>query len=200
MKYLLTFNEKITLDIEVGDELRGGRFKNKKVIVKKIGKDDENQPTINGKTILKYKIKKIIPKKENMENRYTMYSGISLKAWETIWKDKKLTNRETNVTDNKSFAFDYSYDFNTGTYDDVIVEISNIPLDAFVAYRVYRYEDEYSDEEDNDNYQDDDDFHSMNNMNENEKKNILDTEILFLVNLYAYKDEIKTKLIKRNEK
>lgn len=63
MKYLLTFNEKITLDIEVGDELRGGRFKNKKVIVKKIGKDDENQPTINGKTILKYKIVKKMNKK-----------------------------------------------------------------------------------------------------------------------------------------
>jgi hypothetical protein len=64
MKYLLTFNEKITLDIEVGDELRGGRFKNKKVIVKKIGKDDENQPTINGKTILKYKIVKKMNKKK----------------------------------------------------------------------------------------------------------------------------------------
>jgi len=64
MKYLLTFNEKITLDIEVGDELRGGRFKNKKVIVKKIGKDDENQPIINGKTILKYKIVKKMNKKK----------------------------------------------------------------------------------------------------------------------------------------
>ena len=64
MKYLLTYNEKITLDIKVGDELRGGRFKNKKVIVKKIGKDDENQPTVNGKTILKYKIVKKLPKKE----------------------------------------------------------------------------------------------------------------------------------------
>lgn len=63
MKYLLTYNEKIKLDIEIGDELRGGRFKNKKVIVKKIGKDNQNQPTINGKTLLKYKIVKKLPKK-----------------------------------------------------------------------------------------------------------------------------------------
>jgi hypothetical protein len=34
------------------------------VIVKKIGKDDENQPTINGKTILKYKIVKKMNKKK----------------------------------------------------------------------------------------------------------------------------------------
>jgi len=54
--------EKIKLNIEVGDELRGGRFKNKKTIVKRIGKDDENQPTVNGKTILKYKIVKDLAK------------------------------------------------------------------------------------------------------------------------------------------
>lgn len=52
--------EKIELDIEVGDEILAGRFKNKKVIVKNIGKDENNQPTINGKTILKFKIKKLI--------------------------------------------------------------------------------------------------------------------------------------------
>jgi hypothetical protein len=52
--------EKIELDINIGDEILAGRFKNKKVIVKDIGKDDKNQPTINGKTILKFRIKKLI--------------------------------------------------------------------------------------------------------------------------------------------
>lgn len=52
--------EKIELDINIGDEILTGRFKNKKVIVKDIGKDDKNQPTINGKTILKFRIKKLI--------------------------------------------------------------------------------------------------------------------------------------------
>ncbi|NPV13281.1 MAG: hypothetical protein HPY57_16090 [Ignavibacteria bacterium] len=61
-EFVQEMNEKIKLNIEVGDELRGGRFKNKKIIVKKIGKDDENQPTVNGKTILKYKIVKDLPK------------------------------------------------------------------------------------------------------------------------------------------
>lgn len=52
--------EAITLDINVGDEILAGRFKNKKVIVKDIGKDEKNQPTINGKSILKFRIKKLI--------------------------------------------------------------------------------------------------------------------------------------------
>jgi len=57
--------EKIELDIEVGDELLGGRFKNKKVVVKDIGKDDKNQPTINGKSLLKFRIKKLIKEEIN---------------------------------------------------------------------------------------------------------------------------------------
>ena len=136
---------------------------------------------------------------ENISNGgYTMYSGISLKAWENIWKNKNLTDRETNVTDDKSFAFDYSYDFETGKYNDVIVEISNIPLDAFVAYRVGNTGDDYYDDEsDEETYADDDDFHSMNDMNDIEKKNIIDDYSLFLVSLYTYKDVTSTKLLKR---
>ena len=128
---------------------------------------------------------------------YTMYTGISLKQWYNIWKDKNLTDRETNVTDDKSFAADYSYDFETGKYDDVIVEISNIPIDAFVEYRVGNDTDEYYDEEsEEETYADDDDFHTMNDMTNNEKKNIIDSYSLFLVSLYKYKDIISTKLIK----
>jgi len=127
-----------------------------------------------------------------------MYTGISLKQWNNVWKDKNLTDRETNVTDDKSFAFDYSYDFETGKYYDVIVEISNIPLDAFVAYRVGNTSDDYYDEEsEEETYADDDDFHTMNEMSNDEKKNIIDNYSLFLVSLYKYKDIISTKLLKR---
>jgi hypothetical protein len=135
---------------------------------------------------------------ENISNGYTMYTGISLKQWENVWKNKNLTDRETNVTDDKSFAFDYSYDFETGKYDDVIVEISNIPLDAFIAYRVGNTTDDYYDEEsEEETYVDDDDFHTMNDMNDVEKKDTIDNYSLFLVSLYKYKDIISTKLIKR---
>lgn len=57
--------EIIELDINIGDEILAGKFRNKKVIVKDIGKDEKNQPTINGKTILKFRIKKLIQEELN---------------------------------------------------------------------------------------------------------------------------------------
>ena len=39
----------ITLDIDAGDEILMGKFKNKRVTVKDIGKDQHGMPTINGK-------------------------------------------------------------------------------------------------------------------------------------------------------
>lgn len=41
--------EDITLPVNVGDTVLMGKFKNKKVKVKNIGKDDHNMPTINGR-------------------------------------------------------------------------------------------------------------------------------------------------------
>ena len=53
--------EAITLDIEVGDIVLGGKYKNKRIEVKKIGVDDIGQPTINGKSLLKFRIEKQLP-------------------------------------------------------------------------------------------------------------------------------------------
>ena len=58
MRYLKTFNEMIKVPIKVGDTVLGGRFKNKKTLVKKIGKNDKGDITINGKPLLKYRIVK----------------------------------------------------------------------------------------------------------------------------------------------
>lgn len=64
MKIILTeeqrksLNEMIKLDIKVGDTLMGGKFKNKKVVVKTIGKNDKGDITINGKPLLRFRILK----------------------------------------------------------------------------------------------------------------------------------------------
>ena len=52
---------KLLLDIKVGDILLGGRYKNKRIVVKRIGTDDLGQPTINGDPILKFRIEKHLP-------------------------------------------------------------------------------------------------------------------------------------------
>jgi len=55
------FVESIELDIEVGDIVLGGKYRNKRIEVKEIGKDELGQPTINGKPILKFRIEKHLP-------------------------------------------------------------------------------------------------------------------------------------------
>ena len=54
-------SEKITIDVEVGDTVYLGKFKNKKTVIKKIDKDETGMPTINGKKVVTFRIQE--PKK-----------------------------------------------------------------------------------------------------------------------------------------
>ena len=55
------------IDLEIGDTILTGRWRNKKEEVKKIGEDKNGQPTINGNQILKFRIQKLMPdKKESL--------------------------------------------------------------------------------------------------------------------------------------
>jgi len=70
----------IELDIEVGDILLGGKFKNKRIKVKSIGVNELGQPTINGKPLLNFRIEKLLPKekqskksRENLEEQKLGY-------------------------------------------------------------------------------------------------------------------------------
>lgn len=58
----LIIREAIDLDIEEGDVILTGRFKNKRTIVKDIGVDELGQPTINGMKVLNFRIEKVMPK------------------------------------------------------------------------------------------------------------------------------------------
>jgi hypothetical protein len=50
------YNEDINIDVDKGDEVLMGKFKNKKVVVKDIGKDDYGMPTINGKKATTFRL------------------------------------------------------------------------------------------------------------------------------------------------
>lgn len=54
--------EAMDLDIDVGDVILTGRFKNKRTIVKEIGVDENGQPTVNGMKALNFRIEKLMPK------------------------------------------------------------------------------------------------------------------------------------------
>jgi hypothetical protein len=94
MKYIITeqqyyqLNEMIKLDIKVGDTIMGGKFKNKKVIVKDIGKNEKGDVTINGKPLLRFRIIK--------EN------NIRLRRRESMIKEKLDSIIQNNLT-NKEF-------------------------------------------------------------------------------------------------
>ena len=49
----------MNLDIQIGDTILTGRFKNKRVVVKEFGKDAKGQPTINGRPMLNFRIQKL---------------------------------------------------------------------------------------------------------------------------------------------
>jgi hypothetical protein len=55
-------SEALALDLQVGDVILTGRFKNKRTVVKKIGTDALGQPTINGMKALSFRIEKLMPK------------------------------------------------------------------------------------------------------------------------------------------
>ena len=59
----------VKVDLEKGDEILTGKFKNRKDTVKKIGKNKENQPTVNDKPMLKFKISKLKEKEVKEEEQ-----------------------------------------------------------------------------------------------------------------------------------
>jgi hypothetical protein len=48
--------EEIKIPIEVGDIVLGGKFKNRRIEVKEIGKNEKGDITINGKSILRVRV------------------------------------------------------------------------------------------------------------------------------------------------
>jgi len=126
MKIILTedqceqLTEMIKLDIKVGDTIMGGKFKNKKVVVKTIGKNDKGDITINGKPLLRFRVLKesntaVLRRQKRMgisentnesapkdiEKRYKTYSKILNELTETFdWVSKidvKLSSTSTEA-------------------------------------------------------------------------------------------------------
>lgn len=50
-----------TIDLEIGDIILAGKWKNKRQVVKSIGTDGLGQPIVNGKSLLTVRIEKTLP-------------------------------------------------------------------------------------------------------------------------------------------
>lgn len=64
-----SYLEKISVPLEIGDEIKTGKFKNKKAIVKGFGIDDKNQPVVKtskgDQSMFKFRISKLMPENTN---------------------------------------------------------------------------------------------------------------------------------------
>ena len=54
--FIQYLEEVIKVPIKIGDTVLGGKFKNKRIVVKSIGKNEKGDITINGRPLLKYRI------------------------------------------------------------------------------------------------------------------------------------------------
>ena len=87
-------NEDIKLPVNVGDTILTGRFKNKKTVVKTIGKDEHGMPTINGKKVVTFRILK-----ENTINEIPMADLVKIDQY----ADKQLNPVDVVLTDKHFF-------------------------------------------------------------------------------------------------
>jgi len=83
--------EDITVPINIGDTVLGGRFKNKKVVVKTIGKNEKGDITINDRPLLKYRI----PQQEPLEEDISKYINKLADKFKTFLQKMKQEGRET---------------------------------------------------------------------------------------------------------
>ena len=68
------FKQALDLDIEIGDVVLGGRYKNKREIVKSLSTDELGQPMYNGKKLLTLRIEKKLPKNKWSSKSKDMHS------------------------------------------------------------------------------------------------------------------------------
>ena len=101
-------SEAITIDVNIGDTILTGRFKNKKTVVKKIGVDNHGMPTINGRKVATFRMGKKVNvfDKENITERVDFLETASHIVKQQGLKSKIKFGTGPNKAD---------YDWNTDT-------------------------------------------------------------------------------------
>jgi len=84
----------LNLNIDKGDIILTGKFKNKSVEVKEFGVDAKGQPTINGRPILNFRIKKLIP-----ENKMIKLTDILNESLGELPSSKLIKMKWNPITD-----------------------------------------------------------------------------------------------------
>ena len=131
--------EDIKIPINVGDTILGGRFKNKKTIVKKIGKNAKGDITVNGKPLLKYRLVKeslesfeedtielLLPIRD-MGMQIQILSGDGFGTW----KGKTIGGMTRIFTTDKKNPGSDTYNFDSDSFDWKSIEAD---VQLYVSY------------------------------------------------------------------
>jgi hypothetical protein len=102
-----TIEEDIKLPVNIGDTILTGRFKNKKTVIKTIGKDEHGMPTINGRKVVNFRIVK-----EGTVNEIPMadlqkidkYADKQLNPIDIVLTDKHFFDRLTDPRNKKEIS------------------------------------------------------------------------------------------------
>ena len=119
IKLLNLLTEKIVLDIKPGDVILGGRFKNKKIMVKSIGKDEYGMPTINGKKVVNFRIS---PKNE-IKERVDFYDTAKQLVKKAGLKSKVVFAKRKGVKADYNVDKDTIYIEPTSDFKDFLVTV-----------------------------------------------------------------------------
>jgi hypothetical protein len=87
--------EDINIDVDKGDTVLMGKFKNKKTTVKNFGTDDHGMPTINGKVATTFRI----PRGEEKSNPQSVFNEVGTNDWRykaimKMWDDATLFGKK----------------------------------------------------------------------------------------------------------
>ena len=121
------------INLKKGDEILTGKWQNKKVKVKTIGKNELNQPTINGKPMLKFRIKKLMPKKDTDVKESLQHLKTFNQLFETDSKIYTLKEVQTAQSSFKVFSADVIFGNNK---DTDTFELVNIPIEDIKEFGI----------------------------------------------------------------
>ena len=126
--------EDINVPIKIGDTILGGRFKNKKIVVKKIGKNKKGDITVNDKPLLKYRIIKESISLKDINN----YLAYLIDDGYTVYKKNCLVNKYS-IGICKLKNTEYSENIN----NLIILDNSKLDMEVITFIELFKNEIDY---------------------------------------------------------
>ena len=128
--------EDVNVDVDKGDVVLMGKFKNKKVQVKDIGKDDHGMPTINGKQATTFRIPREERINEEQPHQREMIDGIvdMLNQVENMQNRKEMALDQLNNFKKEGIVVDETEFLNRCGLNSVNEKLSHSNLDSIEKY------------------------------------------------------------------